>query len=121
MIHAQQSSNPPQSTLFNPLAWRCVGPPRGGRVVAGDPVNPVVFYFGACAGGVWKTDDGGTYWSNVSDGYFRTASVGAMAVADSDPNVIMQLQQGKNKSVTIFLQKCPDMVGTKSDLTSAVS
>jgi photosystem II stability/assembly factor-like uncharacterized protein len=47
-----------------------------------------VFYFGACAGGVWKTDDGGTYWSNVSDGYFHTASVGAIAVAESDPNVI---------------------------------
>ena len=64
MTHAQQSSSTPP-TLFNGLAWRCVGPPRGGRVVAvaGDPVNPAVFYFGACAGGVWKTDDGGTYWS----------------------------------------------------------
>ena len=41
--------------------WRCIGPPRGGRVVAvaGDPVDPLVFYFGACAGGVWKTEDGG--------------------------------------------------------------
>jgi photosystem II stability/assembly factor-like uncharacterized protein len=56
--------------------------------VAGDPVNAAVFYFGACAGGVWKTDDGGTYWSNISDGYFNTASVGAIAVAESDPNVI---------------------------------
>ena len=56
--------------------------------VAGDPVNPAVFYFGACAGGVWKTDDAGTYWQNVSDGYFKTASVGAIAVSDSDPNVL---------------------------------
>ena len=90
MTHAQQSSSTQHSTLFNALAWRCVGPPRGGRVVAvaGDPVNTAVFYFGACAGGVWKTDDGGTYWSNVSDGYFNTASVGAIAVAESDPNVI---------------------------------
>jgi photosystem II stability/assembly factor-like uncharacterized protein len=48
----------------------------------------MTFYFGACAGGVWKTTDGGTYWRNVSDGYFTTASVGALAVADSDPNVL---------------------------------
>src|SRR5262249_44192918 len=56
--------------------------------VAGDPVNPAVFYFGACAGGVWKTDDAGTYWHNISDGYFKTAAVGAIAVSESDPNVI---------------------------------
>jgi photosystem II stability/assembly factor-like uncharacterized protein len=72
------------------LRWRLVGPHRGGRVsaVAGDPTNPQVFYFGACAGGVWKTDDGGWSWRNISDGYFRTAAVGALAVADADPNVI---------------------------------
>ena len=76
--------------MLNALEWRCIGPPRGGRVVAvaGDPVNPAVFYFGACAGGVWKTDDAGTYWQNVSDGFFKTASVGAIEVAPSDPNVI---------------------------------
>src|SRR5947209_6278320 len=70
--------------------WRCIGPHRGGRVVAvaGDPVDPAVFYFGGVAGGVWKTTDGGTYWECVSDGFFKTASVGAIAVADSDPNVI---------------------------------
>ena len=56
--------------------------------VAGHPVERGVFYFGACAGGVWKTEDGGTYWENVSDGYFGTASVGAIAVAQSDPNVV---------------------------------
>jgi photosystem II stability/assembly factor-like uncharacterized protein len=55
---------------------------------AGDPSDPNVFYFGAVGGGVWKSVDGGTYWENVSDGYFRTASVGAIAVADSDPNVV---------------------------------
>lgn len=76
--------------LFGALSWRCIGPFRGGRVVAvaGDPVQPMVFYFGACAGGVWKTTDGGTYWSNISDGFFKTAAVGAIAVAESDPNVI---------------------------------
>ena len=76
--------------LLNAVQWRCIGPPRGGRVVAvaGDPGNPAVFYFGACAGGVWKTDDAGTYWYNVSDGYFKTAAVGAIAVSELDPNVL---------------------------------
>jgi photosystem II stability/assembly factor-like uncharacterized protein len=79
-----------ESKLFGVLDWRCIGPPRGGRVVAvaGDPVDSTVFYFGACAGGVWKTNDGGTYWECVSDGYFKTSSVGAIAVSDSDPNVV---------------------------------
>jgi photosystem II stability/assembly factor-like uncharacterized protein len=48
----------------------------------------MTFYFGACAGGVWKTTDGGMYWHNISDGYFKTAAVGAIAVAASDPNVL---------------------------------
>ncbi|RMF84965.1 MAG: glycosyl hydrolase, partial [Nitrospinota bacterium] len=76
--------------ILQTLEWRCIGPHRGGRVVAvaGDPSDPAVFYFGACAGGVWKTTDGGTYWENISDGFFQTAAVGALAVADSDPNVI---------------------------------
>jgi photosystem II stability/assembly factor-like uncharacterized protein len=77
-------------SMFASIAWRSIGPYRGGRVVAvaGDPSEPMVFYFGACAGGVWKTTDGGMYWTNVSDGFFKTAAVGALAVAPSDPNVI---------------------------------
>ncbi|ETW98399.1 MAG: glycosyl hydrolase [Candidatus Entotheonella factor] len=76
--------------LFGQRPWRCIGPFRGGRVVAvaGDVSSPMVFYFGACAGGVWKTTDGGTYWQNISDGYFKTSAVGALAVSISDPNVI---------------------------------
>jgi photosystem II stability/assembly factor-like uncharacterized protein len=72
------------------LKWRCIGPPRGGRVVAvaGDPVDPMVFYFGACAGGIWKTMDGGIYWRCVSDGFLGSAAIGAIAVARSDHNVI---------------------------------
>ncbi len=70
--------------------WRCIGPFRGGRVVTvtGHPTEQGAFYFGACAGGVWKTEDAGQYWENISDGYFNTASVGALAVSEADPNVI---------------------------------
>ena len=72
------------------LKWRSIGPHRGGRsaAVAGDPRNPLVFYFGASGGGVWKTHNAGLYWENVSDGFFNTAPVGAIAVSESDPNVI---------------------------------
>src|ERR1700691_1389547 len=72
------------------LHWRMVGPSRGGRVtaVAGAPVNKQVFYFGATGGGIWKTDDGGIGWSNVSDGFVNTGSVGALAVAPSNPNIV---------------------------------
>ncbi len=77
-------------SLLQAMKWRCIGPPRGGRVVAvaGHPTKVATFYFGACAGGVWKTEDAGSYWENISDGYFNTASVGAMAVSEADPNVI---------------------------------
>ena len=76
--------------LLDAMRFRCIGPPRGGRVVAvaGDPAEPAVFYFGAVAGGIWKTEDAGVTWENVSDGYLKTSSVGALAVSDSDPNVI---------------------------------
>ncbi len=72
------------------LEYRLVGPFRGGRVgaVAGDPSDPRIFYFGSTGGGVWKTTDGGVYWQNVSDGFFQRASVGALAVAAADPNVL---------------------------------
>jgi photosystem II stability/assembly factor-like uncharacterized protein len=77
-------------SYLNLLHWRMVGPSRGGRVVAvaGDPVNKLVFYFGATGGGIWKTDDGGIHWRNVSDGFVNTGSVGAIAVAPSDSNVV---------------------------------
>ena len=76
--------------LLDNLEWRCIGPHRGGRVVAvaGDVSQKMTFYMGACAGGVWKTTDGGEYWHNISDGYFNTAAIGALAVSASDPNVI---------------------------------
>jgi photosystem II stability/assembly factor-like uncharacterized protein len=84
-------SNPAgTSARFKALRWRLVGPFRGGRVdaVAGDPTKPLVFYFGAVNGGVWKTTNGGQTWRNVTDGRSDISSVGAIAVAPSDPNVI---------------------------------
>ncbi|MBI1800094.1 MAG: glycosyl hydrolase, partial [Chloroflexi bacterium] len=81
---------PVDSKVLNSLEWRLVGPHRGGRVVAvaGHPTDPMTFYFGACAGGVWKTTDGGWNWGNVSDGFFKTAAIGALAISTSDPNVL---------------------------------
>jgi len=77
-------------SLLTQLRYRCIGPTRGGRVVAvaADPNEQSVFYFGAVAGGVWKSDDAGQFWENISDGQMTTSSIGALAVAPSDPNVI---------------------------------
>jgi photosystem II stability/assembly factor-like uncharacterized protein len=77
-------------SFFDRLEWRNVGPFRGGRVaaVAGDPRERNTFYFGSTGGGVWKTMDGGQYWENTTDRFFKRASVGAIAVAPADPNVI---------------------------------
>ena len=77
-------------SLYKALEWREIGPFRGGRsvAVAGHPGQPSTYYFGGTGGGVWKTEDGGITWNNVSDGFFRTGSVGAIAVAESDPNVV---------------------------------
>ncbi len=72
------------------LEYRNVGPTRGGRAtaVAGVRTQPNVFYMGATGGGVWKTEDYGTSWSNVSDGFFTTPSIGAIRVAQNDPNIV---------------------------------
>ncbi|TMF73451.1 MAG: glycosyl hydrolase [Chloroflexi bacterium] len=85
------SVSPAQTpNFFDRLEWRNAGPYRGGRVaaVAGDPRERNTFYFGSTGGGVWKTMDGGQYWENTTDKFFKRASVGAIAVAQSDPNVI---------------------------------
>jgi photosystem II stability/assembly factor-like uncharacterized protein len=76
--------------LLSNVEFRLVGPFRGGRVVAvaGHPTDAGTFYFGSTGGGVWKTTDGGVFWENISDGFFQRASVGAIAVSPSDPNVL---------------------------------
>ncbi len=97
LVHAQSLPSGYQETIqiFNPdlylaLQWRNIGPFRGGRsaAVTGVPGQPLTYYMGSAGGGVWKTEDGGQVWSNVSDGYFATAAVGALAVAPSNPEVV---------------------------------
>ncbi len=78
------------NTVFKAVKWRSIGPFRGGRSNSGCGVvgDPSTYYMGTTGGGLWKTDDMGITWRNVSDGYFKTGSVGAVAVAESDPNVV---------------------------------
>ena len=75
---------------FGALQYRTVGPERGGRVttVTGTPLLPGTFYLGASGGGVWKSEDYGTSWKNVSDRFFATPSIGAIKVAVNDPNIV---------------------------------
>ncbi len=84
-----QEPDDPRQPLFEVLQYRSIGPFRGGRSAActGVPGKPMTFYFGAAGGGVWRTDDGGSTWRNISDGYFG-GSIGAIALAPSDPNTI---------------------------------
>ena len=75
--------------IYDAVQWRHIGPFRGGRsaAVCGVPNKPNLFYMGATGGGVWKTEDGGRSWKNISDGYFG-GSIGAITVSEYDPNVI---------------------------------
>ncbi|WP_297693363.1 glycosyl hydrolase [uncultured Eudoraea sp.] len=77
-------------TYFKPLKYRNIGPFRGGRSVTAVGVigDPLTYYMGTTGGGLWKTSDAGQRWENISDGFFETGSVGAVAVSPSDPNVV---------------------------------
>ena len=87
---AAQSEPPFDPSSYQALEFRLVGPFRGGRVTAVTGVRhlPNTYYMGSTGGGVWRTDDGGENWVNISDGQFASASVGAIAVAPSDRNVL---------------------------------
>jgi photosystem II stability/assembly factor-like uncharacterized protein len=76
--------------LYKGLKWRNIGPFRGGRsnAVCGVPGNDKLYYVGYTGGGLFKTENGGITWVNISDGQFKTGSVGDIAVAESDPNII---------------------------------
>ncbi len=78
-----------KESYYDALEYRLLGPFRGGRsaAVTGVPNKPNLFYFGATGGGVWKTEDGGRKWKNISDGYFG-GSIGSIAVSNDDPNVM---------------------------------
>ena len=77
-------------SLLPPLEWRSIGPDRGGRsiAVAGHAERPLEYYFGATGGGLFKTTDGGNTWVPVTDGQVGSASVGAVAMAPSDPDIV---------------------------------
>jgi photosystem II stability/assembly factor-like uncharacterized protein len=97
-IRAQQPATAPATStttaidpaMFRGLRWRSIGPARGGRsqAVAGSAARPLEYYFGATGGGLWKTTDGGVTWRPVSDKFFTSSSVGAVAVSESNPDVV---------------------------------
>src|SRR3954471_12523019 len=90
---SQPQAAPAAANLNDPaalLSWRSVGPPRGGRSIAVSGVKgrSTEAYFGAVGGGLWKTTDGGVEWAPVTDGQINSSSVGAVAVSESNPDVI---------------------------------
>ncbi|PYR03183.1 MAG: hypothetical protein DMG00_27090 [Acidobacteria bacterium] len=90
-VDAQRSGGQPTSAgPFGALRWRSIGPPRGGRSIAvsGSAARPYEYYMGATGGGLWKTTDGGTTWRAVTDDHVHSSSVGAVAVAPSNPDVV---------------------------------
>ena len=78
------------NNYFKPVKWRGIGPFRGGRSVASTGVvgNINTYYMGTTGGGLWKTEDMGITWNNISDGFFKTATIGAITVAESDASVV---------------------------------
>jgi hypothetical protein len=89
-LEVQTAPQPDFTDYFKSLQWRNIGPFRGGRSVTSSGVkgNDQVYYMGTTGGGVWKTINAGQSWFNISDGFFTTGSIGAVAVSESDPNVV---------------------------------
>ena len=72
------------------MTWRNIGPNRGGRSlgISGSSSRKLEYYFGAVGGGLWKTTDGGLNWKPVTDGQLTSSSVGAVAVSESNPDIV---------------------------------
>ena len=94
-IAQKQKTEPTAQTKFSPdlykgMKWRNIGPYRGGRAnaIAGLPNNDQTYFTGYTGGGIWKTEDAGKNWKNISDGFFKVGSIGDIAVSENDPNVI---------------------------------
>ncbi len=88
--YGQSESAADDKSYYEPLKYRNIGPFRGGRSVTSSGVigDPLTYYMGTTGGGLWKTEDAGQRWHNISDGFFKTGSVGAISVSESDPNVL---------------------------------
>ena len=86
----QASDKSEEAKPYDGVKWRCIGPFRGGRSVCASGVigDSQTYFMGTTGGGVWKTEDAGQHWKNVSDGFFKTGSVGAVAVSESNPNIV---------------------------------
>jgi photosystem II stability/assembly factor-like uncharacterized protein len=86
----QQKTAEIDESFLSGLRWRSIGPARGGRsqAVAGSSKRPYEYYFGATGGGVWKTTDGGINWRPVGDRFLRSSSVGAIAISESNPDIV---------------------------------
>ncbi|MFT6873393.1 MAG: photosystem II stability/assembly factor-like uncharacterized protein, partial [Roseivirga sp.] len=85
-----QNSDPVAPTFYQNYSWRNIGPDRGGRSLgsSGSPGRPNEYYFGATGGGLWKTVDGGNEWFPVTDGQISSSSIGAVAVAETNPDIV---------------------------------
>ncbi len=95
ILQAWAQTQPAAATNYDPkyfdkLKWRNIGPPRGGRSIgaSGSPGRPNEYYFGATGGGLWKTTDGGQDWAPVTDGQISSSSIGAVAVAETNPDIV---------------------------------
>ena len=88
-VSAQQGTTV-DPALYSGMRWRSVGPARGGRslAVGGSDSRPLEYWFGATGGGAWKTTDGGSNWTPMTDGKITTSSIGSLAVCQSNPDVV---------------------------------